>query len=159
LVSQLYHDHTVDVWGSGAVHGNLSTMAPDSRKLVAAGHQHLVGAAVSPASFGYRRPILLVDRDGTVSMWETFGVRLGDPLPPDDKHREVIAIESIPWGDEGFLVATASRVDSNLRLWDPVDGTVTLIALDVRPRCLLAAGDVLVIGHDEGVLGTTCHAS
>jgi len=92
-------------------------------------------------------------------MWETFGVRLGDPLPPDDKHREVIAIESIPWGDEGFLVATASRVDSNLRLWDPVDGTVTLIALDVRPRCLLAAGDVLVIGHDEGVLGTTCHAS
>src|SRR5262249_8994563 len=56
----VYHDRTVDVWGSGAVHGNRSDMAPDSRKLVAVGHQCLVGAAVSPARLGYRRPVLLV---------------------------------------------------------------------------------------------------
>ena len=151
-MSQLYHDHTVDVWGSGAVHGNLSTMAPDSRKLVAAGHQHLVGAAVSPASFGYRRPILLVDRDGTVSMWETFGVRLWEPLPPDPAHRDVVGIVALPDGDDDITVVTASRVDRNLRVWKPVHDSAALVPLDVAPRCLLNDGCMVLVGHDNGLL-------
>jgi hypothetical protein len=39
-----------------------------------------------PRQLGYRQPVLLADRNGTVSMWETFGVRLSDPLPPDPAH-------------------------------------------------------------------------
>ena len=38
------------------------------------------------------RTILLADRDGTVSMWVPFGVRLSDPLPPDPAHYDVVAV-------------------------------------------------------------------
>jgi hypothetical protein len=54
-------------------------------------------------------------------MWETFGTRLSDPLPPDPAHREIT-------------------------------GTAGLLPLSIRPRCLLTAGDALVIGHDDGLL-------
>jgi hypothetical protein len=56
------------------------------------GDPHITGAAVSPSLLGDRQPMLLADRNGTVSMWETFGTRLSDSLPPDPAHREVTGI-------------------------------------------------------------------
>jgi WD40 repeat protein len=148
----LYDQCIVDVWSSIAVHGNRSTMAPDTRKLAAVGHRRLIGAAVSPQHLGYRKPILLGDRNGTVSMWETFGVRLNDPLPPDPAHRDVVGIVALPAAGDGIAVVTASREDRNLRVWEPLRGSVALVPLDIRPRCLLNADDVVLIGHDDGLL-------
>jgi hypothetical protein len=148
----VYGDRTVDVWSSGAVHGNPSTMAPDPRKLAAIGHQRLIGVAVSPEQLGYRNPVLLADRSGTVSMWETFGVRLGDPLPPDPAHREIVGIVALTTAGDGIAVVTASRADRSLRVWEPMRGSVALVPLDARPRCLLDAGDAVLIGHDDGIL-------
>jgi hypothetical protein len=127
-------------------------MAPAARKLVAIGHQCLVGVAVSPERLGYRKPVLLADRNGAVSIWETFGVRLGDPLPPDPAHRDVVGIVALPAAGDGIAVVTASRADCNLRVWEPLRGSVALVPLDIRPRCLLGAGNVLMIGHDDGLL-------
>jgi WD40 repeat protein len=146
----LYDDLLVDVWTSASVHGQPSTRAPGT--LAAAGHRRIIAAAVSPRRLGYRRPVLLADRNGTVSMWETFGVRLSDPLPPDPAHREVTAIAVLPLPGDGITVVTASRADSNLRAWQPLSGSAALIPLSSRPRCLLAVGDVLIIGHDNGLL-------
>jgi hypothetical protein len=71
----------VDVWSPDAVHGERSDMAPAPDRLHANGHSRIV--AVCPGTGrAFRNPILLADRDGTVSMWEPFGVRLSDPLPP-----------------------------------------------------------------------------
>ena len=85
-------------------------------------------------------------------MWETFGVRLSDPLPPDPAHREVNGVAVLPGTGNGITVVTASRVDSNLRIWEPLHGSVALLPLTSRPRCLLAADDALLIGHDDGLL-------
>jgi hypothetical protein len=148
----VYDNLLVDVWGSGSVHGRLSTMAPGAGKLAAAGHRRITGAGVSPKRLGYRRPVLLADRNGTVSMWETFGIRLSDPLSADPAHREVIGIAVLPGTGDGITVVTASRADCNLRVWEPLRGSVALLPLSVRPRCLLNAGDALVIGHDDGLL-------
>lgn len=148
----IYDDWTVDVWSSAAVHGRRSSMAPDWRKLAAAGHRHIIGAATSPRQLGHRQPILLADRNGTVSMWETFGVRLSDPLPPDPAHREVTGIAVLPGPGDGIAVVTASRADRNLRIWEPLHGSVTLVPLSIRPRCLISAGNALLIGHDDGIL-------
>jgi hypothetical protein len=146
----VYDDQTVDVWTSTAVHGKRSTMTPDGHKLVAVGHRRLVGVAVSPTNLGYRKPVLLADRNGTVSMWETFGVRLRDPLPPDPAHHEVVGIVALP--DDGLTVVTAARTEPSLRVWKPLQGSVALLPLDVRPRCLVNAGDTVLIGHDDGLL-------
>jgi hypothetical protein len=80
------------------------TNYPEKRKLAAVGHSHIIGAAASPRQLGYRQPVLLADRNGTVSMWETFGVRLSDPLPPDSVHREVIGIAVLPRTGDGIAV-------------------------------------------------------
>jgi hypothetical protein len=85
-------------------------------------------------------------------MWETFGIRLSDPLPPDPAHREVTGIAVLPGTGDGITVVTASRADCNLRIWEPQHGSAALLPLSVRPRCLLNAGDALVIGHDNGLL-------
>ena len=148
----LYDDLLVDVWQSGSAHSNLSTMAPGTDRLAAAGHGHITGAAVSPSRLGYRQPVLLADRNGTVSMWETFGTRLSDSLPPDPAHREVTGITVLPGTGDGITVVTASQADCNLRIWEPLRGSATLLPLGIRPRCLLNAGDALVIGHDNGLL-------
>ena len=52
-------------------------------------------------------------------MWETFGIRLSDPLPRDPAHREVTGTAVLPGAGDGITVVTASRADSNLRIWDP----------------------------------------
>ena len=148
----VYGDLLVDVWESASVHGRLSAMAPDPAKLAAAGHQHVIAAAVSPRRLGYRRPVLLADRNGTVSMWETFGVRLADPLPPDPAHREVTAIAVLPGPGDGITVLTASHADSNLRAWQPLNGSAMLMPCNVRPCCLLTTSETLIIGHDHGLL-------
>ena len=44
------------------------------------------------------------------------------------------------------------EADCNLRIWEPLRGSATLLPLGIRPRCLLKAGDALVIGHDDGLL-------
>jgi hypothetical protein len=148
----------VDVWSSAAVHGNRSEMAPQ-RKLAAAGHRRITAAAASPAGLGRRKPVLLADRNGTVSTWETFGVRLSDPLLPDPAHREVIGIAVLPAAGGGIAVATASQADRNLRIWEPLRGATTLVPLDVQPHCLLTIGDALLIGHDEGTLALSLTSS
>jgi hypothetical protein len=148
----------VDVWSSAAVHGNRSEMAPQ-RKLAAAGHRRIAAAAASPAGLGRRKPVLLADRNGTVSTWETFGVRLSDPLLPDPAHREVIGIAVLPAVGGGIAVATASQADRNLRIWEPLRGATTLVPLDVQPHCLLTVGDALLIGHDEGTLALSLTSS
>jgi hypothetical protein len=81
----LYDELFVEVWESASIHGKPSTTAPGTSKLAAAGHQRITAAAVSPLRMGYRRPVLLADRNGTVPMWETWGERLSDrsrPTPP-----------------------------------------------------------------------------
>jgi len=147
----VYNNLRVDVWESGSVHGRLSTMAPGVAKLAAAGHRHITGASASPRRLGHRQPVLLADRNGTVSMWETFGIRLSDPLPPDPAHREVTGIAVLPGAGNGITVVTASRADCNLRIWEPQRGSVALLPLSVRPRFLLNANDALLIGHDDGL--------
>ena len=148
----VYDDLLADVRQSGSVHSNLSTMAPGTGRLAAAGHGHITGAAVSPSRLGYRQPVLLADRNGTVSMRETFGTRLTDSLPPDPAHREVTGITVLPGTGGGITVVTASQADCNLRIWEPPRGSATLLPLGIRPRCLPKAGDALVTGHDDGLL-------
>jgi WD domain, G-beta repeat len=148
----VYDDLLVDVWQSGSVHGSLSAMPPGVDKLAAVGHRRITGVGVSPRRLGYRRPVLLADRNGTVSMWETFGIRLSDPLPPDPAHREVTGIAVLPGTGNGITVVTASRADCNLRIWEPLRGRAALLPLTIRPRCVLTAGDALLIGHDDGLL-------
>jgi hypothetical protein len=58
----------------------------------------------------------------------------------------------LPGTANGIAVVTASRADRNLRIWEPQRGSATLLPLSIRPRCLLNAGDALVIGHDDGLL-------
>ena len=150
----VYGNLIVDVWTSVAVHGNPKELAA-ARKLAAVGYRHIAAVAVSPERRGRRRPVLLADRDGLVSLWETFGIRLSDPLPPDPAHREVVGITVRPTADAGIAVATASRADRNLRIWEPLGGITALVPLGVRPRCLLNVGDALLIGHDDGLLALT----
>jgi hypothetical protein len=147
----VYGNLIVDVWSSAAVHGNPKELAA-ARKLAAVGHRRIAAVAVSPERRGHRRPVLLADRDGLVSRWETFGVRLSDPLPPDPAHREVVGITVLPAADAGISVATASRADRNLRIWEPLGGITAHVPLDVIPRCLLNVGDALLMGHDDGIL-------
>jgi hypothetical protein len=140
----VYGSLDVDVWSPIAVSGERSSMAPKAEYLHANGHRHIV--AVCPATdISYRKPILLADRNGTVSMWETFGVRLGDPLPPDPRHREVFAIAA----SAGFVV-TASLADANLRIWQPLSGICSLIPLEAAPQWLNFTGDTLTIGLTTG---------
>jgi hypothetical protein len=153
----LYGDTVVDVWGSAAVHGDRSTMAPGSAGLAATGHEHIIGAVVAPRRLGHRAPVLLADRNGTVSMWETFGVRLTDPLPPDPQHRDVIGIAALPF-ERRIAVVTVSRADRTLRIWDPVRGSARLVPLDVHPRCVAAVGHTIAIGHDDGLLAVDIEA-
>jgi hypothetical protein len=148
-----HDDRTVDVWSSAGVTGERSPMTPGTRKLVTVGHQQLVGLAVSPQRHGQDLPLVLADRNGTVSMWTTYGIRLGDPLPSDSGHRDVVGVAAVAGGlGGGIIVATLSRVDQNLRLWEPSTDTLTFMSLTVQPRCLLHANGVLVIGHDTGLL-------
>jgi hypothetical protein len=154
----LYGDLLVDVWASATVHGKPSTRVPGIGQLAAAGHSRVIAVAVSPPRMGHRRPVVLADRNGTVSMWETFGVRLSDPLPPDPAHREVVAVAVLSGPGDGITVVTASHADSSLRAWQPVDGSAAILPLDARPRALLAVGDTLIIGHDEGLLALSLAA-
>jgi hypothetical protein len=140
---------TVDVWSSGAVTGERSSMTPPESKLSAIGHRALVAVGGLP---GRRRPTLLVDEDGRVSLWETFGVRLGDPLPPDPAHTGIVALAALTALDGSLVVATASAPDANLRLWVPGTGAVTLIPLDATPRALHGVGTTLIVGVDTGVI-------
>ena len=155
----MYDDLLVDVWPTGSVRGSLSAMAPGVGKLAAVGHRHITGAGVSPRRLGHRQPVLLADRNGMVSMWETFGIRLSDPLPPDPAHREVTGIAVLPGTGDGIAVVTASHADGNLRIWDPRRGSTALLPLSIRPRCLLTAGDALIIGHEDGLLALSLTTS
>jgi WD40 repeat protein len=146
----VYGDRTVDVWSSAAVTGERSTMAPAEEKLSAAGHERVAMVAVAPGCLGSRSPILLGDRNGTVSPWETFGVRLTDPLRPEGDHDEVVAMAAVTLPDGRVVAATAAG--ASLRLWDLTMGGVQVTPLDVVPRCLTAIGSQLAVGHDAGVL-------
>ncbi|RZT77231.1 hypothetical protein EV382_0377 [Micromonospora violae] len=153
----LYGDTVVDVWVSAAVQGDRSTMVPDSASLAAIGHEHIVGAVVAPRRLGHRAPVLLADRNGTVSMWETFGVRLNEPLPPDPHHRDVVGIAALPF-DRSIAVVTVSSTDRTLRIWEVARGSASLVPLDVHPRCVTVVGQTIVIGHDAGLLAIDIEA-
>jgi len=140
----VYGSLDVDVWSPIAVSGERSSMAPKPGHLHANGHRHLVAVCLA-ADLGYRKPILLADRNGTVSMWETFGVRLGDPLPPDPQHRDVFAIAA----SAGFVV-TASLADANLRIWQPLSNICTLVPLQAAPQWLNFTGYTLTVGLITG---------
>jgi len=146
-VVTLSGDLTVDVWSSAAVTGRRSSMAPPAAKLAAIGHRSLAAVAGGP-----RSPLLLADRDGRVSVWETFGVRLGDALPPDPAHRDVVGVAGLTTVDGTLVVATASATDPGLRLWTPSTGGVALVPLAAAPRTLWGAGTLLVVGTDTGVV-------
>ncbi|GAA0235203.1 hypothetical protein [Cryptosporangium japonicum] len=137
---------TVDVWSSAAVTGKRSSMAPPATRLAAIGHESLADVAGAPGG------ILLADTNGLVSLWTTFGVRLGDPLPPDPDHTGVVAVAAPTTRDGTLVVATASAPDATLRLWTPSTGGVTLLDLDAPPRALHAAGALLVVATDTEVL-------
>jgi hypothetical protein len=140
----VYGSLDVDVWSPRAVSGERSSMAPKPEYLHAHGHRHIV-AVCSATGLSYRKPMLLADRNGTVSMWETFGVRLGDPLSPDPRHREVFAIAA----SAGFVV-TASLADANLRIWQPLSSIVSLLPLESVPQWLTFTGDILTVGLTTG---------
>lgn len=54
---------------------------------------------------------------------------------------------------------TASHADGNLRIWDPQRGSTALLPLSIRPRCLLTAGDALIIGHEDEILALSLTTS
>ncbi|HEX6683029.1 MAG TPA: WD40 repeat domain-containing protein [Candidatus Limnocylindrales bacterium] len=141
----VYGDLTVDVWSPIAVSGKRSTMAPTPRNLRANGHSRIV--AVAPGiDLGFRKPIVLADSDGTVSIWEPFGVRLSDPLPPDPAHHHgVVAVAA-----SGGFVVTAGHASGNLRIWQPMSGKVSLIPLPFAPEWLEFRGLTLTAGHAGG---------
>jgi hypothetical protein len=142
----VYGDLTVDVWSPDAVHGERSDMAPAPDRLHANGHSRIV--AVCPGTdLGFRTPILLADRDGTVSMWEPFGVRLSDPLPPDPAHNDVVAVAA-----SAGLVVTAGRASRNLRIWQPLSGKVSFVPLGFAPEWLTFTGTALNAGHADGAV-------
>ena len=124
--------------------GERSSIAPKPEYLLANGHRRIV-AVCSATGFSHRKLILLADRNGTVSMWETFGVRLCDPLPPDPQHREVFAIAA-----SGGFVVTASLADANLRIWQPLFNICSLVSLDSSPRWLAFTDDILTVGLSTG---------
>ncbi|EXG82887.1 WD40 repeat domain-containing protein [Cryptosporangium arvum] len=140
---------TVDVWSSAAVTGRRSSMAPPATRLAALGHESLVDVTGAPGG------ILLADAGGLVSLWTTFGVRLGDPLPPDPGHTGVVAVAAVTTTAGPLVVATASAADATLRLWTPSTGGVTLVDLDAPPRALHATGPLLLVATDTGVLALT----
>jgi hypothetical protein len=142
----VYGSLDVDVWSPNAVSGERSSMAPKAEYLHANGHRHIV-AVCSATGLGYRKPILLADRNGTVSLWETFGVRLGDPLLPDPAHRDVFAIAA----SAGFVV-TASLADANLRIWQPLSNVVSMVPLQSAPQWLTFNGDILTVGLTTGAV-------
>ena len=140
----VYGDLTVDVWSPDAVSGERSSMAPKPENLGANGHSAIV--AVCPGTgLGYRDPVVLADRNGTVTLWETFGIRLTDPLPPDPRHRDVFAVTA----SDG-LVVTASRADANLRIWEPFSGMVSLVPLESAPQWINFTGEILTVGLADG---------
>jgi hypothetical protein len=146
------HDgQIIEVWSTATVHGQPSTMAPDPRKLAAIGHRSIVAAAASPGLVGGHRPLLLADRNGLVSMWHTFGVRLIDPLPADPNHTDVIGMVTLTADDDDLTVVTASHTNRNLRLWRPSRGAATFIWPDIAPSCILHANAVIVVGHEHGL--------
>jgi WD40 repeat protein len=142
----VYDDLSVDVWSPDAADGERSTMAPAPDRLRANGHSRIV--AVCPGDgLGYRTPILLADRDGTVSMWEPFGVRLSDPLPPDPAHYDVVAVAA-----SAGLVVTAGRASRNLRIWQPSSGKACLVALAFAPEWLKFTSTTLTAGNANGAV-------
>jgi WD40 repeat protein len=140
----VYGNLTVDVWSPNAVHGERSDMAPAPDRLHANGHSRIV--AVCPGTDG-PRTILLADRDGTVSMWVPFGVRLSDPLPPDPTHYDVVAVAA-----SAGLVVTAGRASRNLRIWQPSSGKISLVPLGFAPEWLTFKGTTLTAGHGNGAV-------
>jgi hypothetical protein len=143
----IYGDMTVDTWSTQAVHGQRSTMGPTPEGLAALGHDRLIGVAVVPGSI---MTVALADRDGTLSVWETNGVRRGDPLPPDPGHGAVVAVALLS-PPAGPVVATASAAGRSVRLWEPAEDATRLVPLAHEPACLLALDDMLFVGHDQGV--------
>jgi WD40 repeat protein len=148
----VYGDLTVDVWSPDAVHGERSSMAPAPDRLHAIGHSRIV-AVCAGTDLGFRGPILLADRDGTVSMWEPFGVRLSDPLPPDPAHYDVVAVAA-----SAGLVVTAGRASRNLRIWQPSSGKVSLVPLAFAPERLTFTGTTLAAGHADGAVSFSVRA-
>jgi hypothetical protein len=149
----VYGDRTVDVWNSPHVHGKRATERPTEKALAKVGYEHLVAAAPAAPPAGRPMPVLLADRDGTVSVWGTVGVRFGDPLPADPEHRPVLAVASLELPGGRTVVATlAGGATPGLRLWEPVTGGARSVALDVNPRALAVVGDRLAVGHDAGLL-------
>ena len=147
----VYGDLNVDVWSPRAVSGTRSSMAPKPESLGAIGHSEIV-AACPGTDLGYRKPMVLADRNGTVSLWETFGVRLNDPLPPDPGHRDVFAVTA----SDG-LVVTAGRADANLRIWDPFNGMVFLVPLESAPQWITFTGPTLTAGLATGPVSFAVH--
>jgi hypothetical protein len=142
----VYGDLIVDVWSPDAVHGERSDMAPAPSRLYAIGHSRIVAVCLG-TDLGFRNPILLADRDGTVSMWEPFGVRLSDPLPPDPAHYDVVAVAA-----SLGLVVTAGRASRNLRIWQPMSGKVSLAPLAFAPAWLTFTGTTLTAGNTDGAV-------
>ena len=70
---------------------------------------------------------------------------VGDPLPPDPRHREVFAIAA----SAGFVV-TASLADANLRIWQPLSNICTLVPLQAAPQWLNFTGYTLTVGLTTG---------
>jgi hypothetical protein len=138
----VYGDLTVDVWSPDAVHGERSSMAPAPDRLHANGHSRIVAVCSSTGN-----PILLADRDGTVSMWAPFGVRLSDPLPPDPAHYDVVAVAA-----SAGLVVTIGRASRNLRIWQPSSGKVSLVPLAFAPEWLTFTGTILTVGNADGAV-------
>ena len=117
-------------------------LAPD--RLRANGHSRIVAVCLG-TDLGFSNPILFADRDGTVSMWEAFGVRLSDPLLPDPAHYDVVAVAA-----SAGLVVTAGRAIRNLRIWQPSSGKVSLVPLAFAPEWLTFTGTTLTAGNADG---------
>ena len=140
----VYGDLTVDVWGPDAADGERSSMALAPDRLRANGHSRIVAVCLG-TDLGFSNPILFADRDGTVSMWEAFGVRLSDPLLPDPAHYDVVAVAA-----SAGLVVTAGRASRNLRIWQPSSGKVSLVPLAFAPEWLTFTGTTLTAGNADG---------
>jgi hypothetical protein len=147
----LYGGLTADTWWVDMPEATVRTFVAET-KLETVGHRDLAGAAASPDPFFWRRFTVLADRDGTLSRWQPYNTRL-DHLPADPTHGPLVGVVVLTGPGNTPVVVTADR--TRLRVWYPERGAVGTVSLDVRPRCLLAAGDTVVVGHDTGLIALT----
>ncbi|MFD0260113.1 WD40 repeat domain-containing protein [Kitasatospora indigofera] len=141
---QVWDPAVEDPWDRGAA------VQLNERALKDADHRVATVAAV-PGAEGTL--LATGDRRGVVMLWDpATGAPVGDGLPPATSAGGTPAMAAATSQGGRTVLVTALKGARSLRVWEPETGAVQHIALDVVVTCVAAAGPVLVVGHDAGVL-------